>query len=72
LTSTPSGGGAVAQYWFDVETAQLLRRAEIIDGEIAAETDYTLDWSQLPPPDVPEGQASVPCVESIQSVLAEP
>jgi hypothetical protein len=61
-----------AQYWIDVETAQLLRWAELsADASLSEVSDYTLDWGKLKPALVPDGQAVPDCVESIQSVLAE-
>jgi hypothetical protein len=64
------GGGGddtpSARYWFDVETAQLVQRAEVVEKEENIEKlAFTIDYSILPPIDI-SGASEVPdCVQDI-------
>lgn len=55
-----------ARYWFDVETAQLVQRAEVVEKEENIEKlAFTLDYSILPPIDISGAPEEPPCVQDI-------
>ena len=68
----PTGGERRTKYWFDVETAQLLRRAQIIteDPKTEARAAYTLDHSQLPPITLPDSLEKPACVQDVLAKVA--
>lgn len=68
----PTGEERRTRYWFDVETAQLLRRGQIVeeDPETEARAAYTLDYSELPPIIIPDTLEKPACVHEILARVA--
>lgn len=68
--SASDGDPIRAQYWFDVETAQLLQRAEVLPKKVDMDAQaYRLDYAVLPAIDI-SGAPEVPeCVRDIIALL---
>jgi hypothetical protein len=60
------------QYWFDVESARLVERGRVIEGDDATTESnwYYLRYDELPPPIVPADLEQPPCVQEILATIA--
>ena len=65
--AVPTTSERRSRYWFDVETAQLLRRGQVIAEDTKTEDQalYTLDHSELPAIVLPDALEKPQCVQDI-------
>jgi hypothetical protein len=70
--AVPTTGERRSRYWFDVETAQLLRRGQVIAEDTKTEDQavYTLDHSELPAIVLPDALEKPQCVQDILAKVA--